>query len=117
MREVKALFRPQRLNHVIEALRHIPNLPGVTLSKVHGYAGTRPFTEHPGSTQKVETDFVKLETVVPSELVERVVAAIGQAGHTGRPGDGIVFVVPVEDFMRIRDVRRAEPADGTTPAA
>lgn len=114
MREVKALFRPQRLEYVIAALREIPNLPGVTVSKVHGHAGTRPFTEHPGSTENIEADFVKLETVVPSELVERVVAAIAQSSFTGRPGDGIVFVVPVEDFLRIRDVRRAESTDGST---
>ena len=105
MREVKALFRPQRLDEVVEALRGIPGSPGVTVSKVRAYAGA-PSAEHqPTGGDDVEADFVKLEALVPTALVDRVVAAIAQAGHTGRAGDGIVFVVPVEDFVRIRDVR------------
>ena len=108
MREVKALFRPQRLDQVVEALRGIPGSPGVTVSKVRAYAGA-PSAEHqPAGGDDVEADFVKLETLVPTALVERVVAAIAQAGHTGRAGDGIVFVMPVEDFVRIRDVRSTD---------
>ena len=111
MREVKALFRTQRLDQVLEALRGIPGSPGVTVSKVHAYAGA-PSAEHPSAgDDDVEADFMKLETLVPTALVERVVAAIAQAGHTGRAGDGIVFVVPVEDFVRIRD---AQSTDGRT---
>ena len=114
MREVKALFRPQRLDQVIEALRGIPSLPGVTVSRVRGYAGARPAAQ---SVENVEADFMKLETVVPPELVERVITAIGQAGHTGRPGDGIVFVVPADNFVRIRDVRPAAPSDAEHSAS
>ena len=110
MREVKAIFRPQRLDHVLRALREIPGLPGITVSKVHAYAG---HTENAPPSGHVETDFMKLETVVPDALVGPVVAAIGQAGHTGRAGDGVVFVVPVEDFVRIRDLGVAPP-DGTS---
>ena len=105
MREVKALFRPQRLEHVIQALREIPGLPGVSVSKVHAYAGDRSVGDHEPAGDELEADFTKLETLVPVALVERVVAAIARAGHTGRAGDGIVFVVPVEGFVRIRDVR------------
>ena len=105
MREVKALFRPQRLDQVLVALRQIPGVPGVTVSKVHAYAGSHSHDEPLRPTDDVESDFMKLETVVPAALAERVVAAIGQAGHTGRAGDGVVFVVPVEGFLRIRDVR------------
>ena len=75
MREVKALFRPQRLDQVIAALWEIPGLPGVTVSKVHAYAGTTPSGERSAPTESVETDFTKLETIVPAALVERVVAA------------------------------------------
>jgi hypothetical protein len=56
----------------------------------------------------VEADFIKLETVVPEQMVESVVAAIARAAHTGRDGDGIVFVVPVEQFVRIRDISGAD---------
>lgn len=103
MHEVKAIFRPQRLDEVIAALREIPGLPGVTVSRVHAYAGS-PKSDDPLPSEHVETDFTKLETVVSDALVERVVAAIGQAGRTGRAGDGIVFVVPVGEFVRIREV-------------
>lgn len=104
MREVKALFRPQRLDQVLAALREISGLPGVTVSKVHAYAGSHQRGDPSPPAADVQTDFMKLETIVPDALVESVVAAIGQAGHTGRGGDGVVFVVPVEQFVRIREV-------------
>ena len=101
MREVKAIVRPQRLEQVMDALHDIPGLPGVTVSKVHAYAGSPEDRQQ--RSESPETDFTKLKIIVPAPLVDRVVTAIGQAGHTGRPGDGIVFVVPVENFVRIRD--------------
>lgn len=104
MREVKALFRPQRLDQVLAALREIAGLPGLTVSKVHGYSGSHQPGDPLPPVENVQTDFMKLETIVPDALVARVVAAIGQAAHTGRGGDGIVFVVPVEQCVRIRDV-------------
>ena len=99
MREVKAIIRPQRLEQVMEALHNIPGLPGVTVSSVHAYAGFR----QRGDLLPPETDLTKLEVIVPADLVEKVVSAIGRAGHTGRAGDGIVFVVPLEQFVRVRD--------------
>lgn len=117
MREVKALFRPQRLDQVLAALREIPGLPGITVSKVHAYAGSHKPDQPSPPADDIESDFMKLETVVPTALADRVVAAIGQAGRTGRAGDGIVFVVPVEGFVRIRDIRDADSAVSkpTTP--
>ena len=113
MREVKALFRPQRLEQVLAALREIAGLPGVTVSKVHGYSGSHQPSDPLPPVEKVQTDFMKLETIVPDALVERVVAAIGRAGHTGRGGDGIVFAVPVEQFVRIRDMGKVDTARST----
>ena len=104
MREVKALFRPQRLDQVLAALRKIDDLPGVTVSRVHGYSGSHQRADPLPPVENLQTDFMKLETIVPDALVESVVAAIRQAGHTGRGGDGIVFVVQVEQFVRIREV-------------
>ena len=93
MREVKAIIRPQRLEQVMEALHAIPGLPGVTVSRVHAYAGFQRQDIQAASDSR-EADLAKLETVVPDDLVEAVVAAIGHASHTGRAGDGIVYVVP-----------------------
>lgn len=107
MREVKAIIRPHRLAHVIDALHDILGLPGVTVSRVHAYASSRPpVGEQP--SQNAETDFTKLEIVVPETVVERVVAAIAHAGHTGHAGDGIVYVVAVEQFVRVRDINTTD---------
>lgn len=100
MREVKAVIRPQRLEHVMEALHDIPGLPGIAVEKVHAYA----WASSPAAAENLEADFTKFEIIVPVELVDRVVAAIAAAGHTGRPGDGVICVLPVERFVRIRDM-------------
>ena len=59
---------------------------------------------------------MKLETVVDDALVDRVVTLIAEAGHTGRAGDGIVLVVPVESFVRIRDAGNADSATSAAAA-
>lgn len=107
MREVKAIIRPQRLDQVIDALRAIPGLPGVTVSTVHAYGASKP-PGSPGPDDGVEADFAKLEVIVSEDLVGAIVAAIHRAGHTGRSGDGIVAVIPVEQFVRIRDLHAAD---------
>lgn len=106
MREVKAIIRPQRLDHVMDALREIPGVPGVTVSTVHAYGAARSdaLLAHDG----LEADFVKLEIIVPDSLADMIVSAIERAGHTGRAGDGIVMVIPVERFVRIRDLNVAD---------
>ena len=110
MRAVKAIIRPPRVESVMEALLEIPELPGVTVSRVHAYAGSRQDVPEVPPDRR-EADFTKLEIVVPAGLVDRVVSAITRAAHTGQSGDGIVFVVPVDQFTRIRDI---VPAGGDT---
>ncbi|MGH9202318.1 MAG: P-II family nitrogen regulator [Vicinamibacterales bacterium] len=86
----------------------------MTVSPVHAYSGSRSrTTEMPH--EGLKSDFTKLEIVVPAVLVDRVVAAITQAGHTGRAGDGIVFVVPIERFTRIRDLGAVPPNPTALP--
>lgn len=100
MREIKAIIRRERLSGVVHALHQINGMPGMTVSVVHGYG--RADSEHPGRTEPiVETQLAKLETVVPLALVEVVVATIRQSAHTGRAGDGKIFVIPVEAVRRI----------------
>lgn len=103
MREVKAIIRPQRLDQVMEALHEITGLPGVTVSTVHAYGLTRP-PDNQRASDAVQGDFAKLEIIVPDSLVDATVSAIGRAAHTGRAGDGLVMVIPVERFVRIRDL-------------
>ncbi|MGE3519551.1 MAG: P-II family nitrogen regulator [Vicinamibacterales bacterium] len=87
----------------MEALHELPGLPGVTVSRVHAYGGVRQRDAHL-RTESAETDFTKLEIIVSADLVADVVDAIKRASHTGRAGDGVVYVVPVEQFARIREV-------------
>lgn len=101
MFEVKAIIRPQRLESVRMALHAIADMPGVTVSKVHAFSRPHP-RDTGGSTDALETDLVKVETVVPAALADRVVETIQQAATTNRPGDGMVFKIPVADAVRVR---------------
>lgn len=105
MFEVKAIIRPHRLEAVRLALHDIDDMPGVTVSRVHAFARARPRdnTASPDALEMdLETELCKLETVVPAALADRVVEAIQRAATTGRPGDGMVFKIPVDDAVRVR---------------
>ncbi len=98
MKEIKAIIKPFKLEAVVEALREIKGLPAVTISPAHGLS-----VERGSFDQVVKT---KLEIMVTDELVESVVQAIQKAAHTGNPGDGRIFVIPVEETVKIRTGER-----------
>lgn len=93
MKEVKAIIQPFKLDDVLEALRAIENLPAVTVSAVQGYNVAHP--EYQLHTK------IKLEVMVPDDLVQAVVDAIGRAARTGNPGDGRVFVIDIEQTVKV----------------
>ena len=99
MHEVKALIRPERLEHVVQELHTLIDLPGLTVSTVRGYG--RRHGHAPGSDEYGEVAMVKLETVVPDEILARVLDIIQRRAATGRRGDGKVFVLPVESALKI----------------
>jgi nitrogen regulatory protein PII len=68
---------------------------------VHAVARVHPHDGDP-ATEAIGTDFLKLETVVPAALADRVVNTIQRAATTGQSGDGMVFKIPVADAVRIR---------------
>lgn len=108
MREIKALVRTERLDYVVDALHAIEELPGMTISVVRGIGRT-----HGGDTDTSgfgEVQMAKLEIVIEAALEDRVVDAIVQAAHTGRPGDGKIFVYPVARVVRIRTSEENAPA-------
>ena len=109
MQEVKAIIRPSRLEDVMQALQAIPNVPGVTMSRVHAFARPQPH-DADAVPRGGEADFVKLETVVPADLVETVTEAIRGAAHTGRAGDGMIFISDVKGAIRIRSGDRDHAA-------
>jgi len=109
MREIKAIIRPERLSDVVHALRQIPQMPGVTVSVVRGF-GRGAQQESAGLDWGGEAEFAKVETVVPVALVKDVVDAIRRGAHTGRPGDGKVFVIPIEHATRVSTGEEGEEA-------
>ena len=101
MYEVKSIIRPERLTAVVQALHEIPDVPGLTVSVVRGF-GKRMSAVPDGTPQFGETEMAKLETVVPDELLQRIVDTVQEVAGTGRPGDGKVFVIRVEEAIKIR---------------
>ena len=104
MYEVKSIIRPERLAAVVHALHEIPDVPGLTVSIVRGF-GTRTSVAA-AAPEYGETEMAKLETVVPEELLQRVVETVQDVAGTGRPGDGKVFIIRVEDALMIRSGAR-----------
>ena len=99
MREIKAIVRRDRVADIIGALHERADLPGVTISYVDGVGRRQGATNAP---EFGEVQMAKLETVVSAELVDWVVNTIQRAAYTGRPGDGKIFVVRVEQAVQIR---------------
>lgn len=104
MKEIKAILQPFMAEHVIAALREMAELPGVTVSEVKGFGQGRALGR-PDSSDEAEifgVKKIKLEIVVPDDLVEKVVQVIGRHAHTGNPGDGKIFISTVDDVVKIR---------------
>ena len=111
MRKVEAIIKPFKLDEVKEALNEI-GVQGMTITEVKGYGRQQGHSELYRGAEYV-VDFIpkiKIEVVVPDNIVEKVVEAIVNAARTGRIGDGKVFIIPVEDAVRIRTGERGENA-------
>jgi nitrogen regulatory protein P-II 1 len=100
MKEIKAIIQPFMLNHVLDALREIEGLPAVTVSEVQGIDVERGVYDPVTKT--------KLEVMVPDDLVEITLKAIQSHAHTGKSGDGRIFVIPIEETVKIRTGKRDE---------
>ena len=103
MKKIEAIIKPFKLDEVKEALHEI-GLQGITVIEAKGFGRQKGHTELYRGAEYV-VDFlpkVKLEVVLPDELVERAVEAIKSAAHTGRIGDGKIFITTVEQAIRIR---------------
>lgn len=112
MKEIKAIIQPFLLSKVVEALKEIEGLPGVTVSDVRGFGRARAVGS-PNLVLDNGIEYVKkakLEIVVSDHLVEPVLRVIMEKAHTGNPGDGKVFVYPVSEVVKIRSGERGEAA-------
>jgi nitrogen regulatory protein P-II 1 len=111
VKRVEAVIKPFKLDEVKEALQAI-GVQGITISEVKGFGRQKGHTELYRGAEYV-VDFlpkVKLEIVVPNEMAPQVIDTIVKAAHTGRIGDGKVFVIPIEDVVRIRTGERGPDA-------
>ncbi|MCC6901362.1 MAG: P-II family nitrogen regulator [Polyangiaceae bacterium] len=103
MKKVEAIIKPFKLDEVKEALNEI-GVQGLTVSEVKGFGRQKGHTELYRGAEYV-VDFlpkVKLEVIVRDDMAKQVVDTILQAAKTGKIGDGKIFVLPVEEVIRIR---------------
>lgn len=103
MKLITAIVRPDRLNHVLEAL-YRADVRGITITRALGHGGELESVEtYRGSTVKMElVEKVRLDIGVSDHFVEPTIAAILESAQTGEVGDGKIFVTPVERVVRIR---------------
>ncbi len=104
MKEVRAIIRPNRRDRLREALRAIPNFPGVTMFRAEGF--TAPAALDKRSVREELTDFtekIMVCVLCPDEMVEPIRETIMAACGTGQIGDGLVWVLDVAQVHRIRD--------------
>ena len=111
MKKIEAIIKPHKLDEVKEALEGL-GVAGLTAYEVKGFGRQKGHTELYRGAEYV-VDFlpkVKLEIIVKDEQVAAVVEAILKTAKTGRIGDGKIFVVPIEEVVRIRTGERGSDA-------
>ena len=111
MKLLTAIIKPFKLDEVREALSAI-GVQGITVTEVKGFGRQKGHTELYRGAEYV-VDFlpkVKVEAAVKSELLEQASEAIEKSANTGKIGDGKIFVLPVDDIIRIRTDEHGETA-------
>jgi len=111
MKKVEAIIKPFKLDEVKEALQQV-GIQGLTVTEVKGFGRQKGHTELYRGAEYV-VDFlpkIKLEIVIADDMVDKAVEAIVEAANTGRIGDGKIFVMPLEESVRIRTGERGASA-------
>ncbi len=111
MKKVEAVIKPFKLDDVKEKLANL-GIKGMTVTEVRGFGRQKGHTEIYRGAEYV-VDFlpkIKIEVVVSDNQVAEVVDAIRNAAHTGKIGDGKIFVFPIEEVVRIRTGEMGEQA-------
>jgi nitrogen regulatory protein P-II 1 len=111
MKKVEAIIKPFKLDEVREALSEI-GVTGLTVTEVKGFGRQKGHTELYRGAEYVVYFLpkVKVEVIVGDALVERAIEAVVKAAHTGKIGDGKIFVTTVEQVVRIRTGESGEAA-------
>ena len=111
MKKIEAIIKPFKLDEVKEALHEV-GVSGITVTEAKGFGRQKGHTELYRGAEYV-VDFlpkVKLEIIVRDEQVPEVVETIEKAAKTGRIGDGKIFVLPIDEIIRIRTGERGSAA-------
>lgn len=111
MKKIEAIIKPFKLDDVVDALAEV-GVEGITVSEVRGFGRQKGRTEVYKGAEYV-VDFlpkIKIEVVLPDALIDSAVEAIRKTAHTGKIGDGKIFVIPVESVLRIRTGEKDEQA-------
>lgn len=111
MKLIEAIIKPFKLDEVKDALNEI-GIEGITVSEVKGFGRQKGHTELYRGAEYV-VDFIpkiKLEVAVTDEMVNKVIETIQNTAKTGRIGDGKIFILPLEDAIRIRTGEKGSDA-------
>ena len=112
MQKIEAIVRPEKLAEVKNALSNL-GLSGLNIVHVTGRGSQKGVVHMGRGGERYEVDMlprVKIEVVVTDEQADKVVNAICDVAHTGRVGDGKIFVIPVADAIRVRTRERGDQA-------
>ncbi len=111
MKKIEAIIKPFKLDEVKDTLNEL-GIQGMTVVEVKGFGRQKGHTELYRGAEYV-VDFIpkiKIEVVIPDEILEKVISAIEEAAKTGKIGDGKIFVYNAEETIRIRTGERGETA-------
>jgi nitrogen regulatory protein P-II 1 len=111
MKKIEAILKPFKLDNVKEALNNI-GIKGMTISEVKGYGRQKGHKEIYRGAEYI-VDFipkVKMEIIVDATQVDEIIETIRKAAHTGKIGDGKIFVLPVEEVIRVRTGEKGKEA-------
>jgi len=111
MKKIESIIRPHLLDAVKNALQEI-GVVGLTVTEVKGFGRQKGHTEtYRGSEYQIEfLPKIKIEVALPEEMVDLAIDAIQKTARTGKFGDGKIFVIPIEEVVRIRTGERGEQA-------
>lgn len=111
MKKIEAIVKPFKLDDIKDALQEL-NIQGITVTEVKGFGRQKGHTELYRGAEYV-VDFlpkIKIELVLDDDMVEKAISAISKAANTGKIGDGKIFILPVEDAIRVRTGERGSDA-------
>lgn len=112
MKMIIAFIKPNKSDEVMLALHKIEGLTGASSSEIHGFGGDRSRCA-PDQKPEISLDYkphIRLELACQSKLVKQVISTIKDAAHTGLGDDGKIFVLPLEEAVRISSGEHGEDA-------